>query len=659
MKRTLFLALLLVIAVTWVNVAPSGVSAAAMKSLAGCGTNTLFGNDDESTGQVTLPFTPNFFGTPYSTLYVNNNGNVTFDTSLASFTPFDLTSTSRVIIAPFFGDVDTRAGASMTYGSVSFGGRPAFCVNWNGVGYYDRNTDKLNKFQLLLVDRSDAGPGDFDIIFNYDQIQWETGDASGGADGLGGDSARVGYSNGVDTALELPGSAIDGAFLDGSASGLVHNSRNSTIAGRFIFNVRNGVAPTGGSISGQVTGVEPIGAGVAGVALPLEGAPVQACFTQEPVPPCQLTSTNSDGQYVFTGLPGNGNYFVTAFPPVGSMLGPRTIGALFLAEGGSLTDQNIMLLASVPAPPNVTIDTPFTANDGTPAISSTTGASFTQTDSCPGGIATWSITSGGMPVASGSMTEGPSGTYTGFVPPLFPFRGRADMKISIDCPSPPDKNVTFDIYIDPSGNVLNSVNDAPVEGATVTLYRSDSAAGPFEVVPDGSAIMSPSNRTNPDITDAEGFFRWDVVAGYYVVRAQKAGCVSPDDAGQPYQETEVLQIPPPALDLIIYLNCGGGPVPTATNTPVGPPATATNTPVGPTATPTRTPTSTPSLFGDVNCDGVVNSIDAALILQFVAGLVNSLGCQDEADVNEDGNVNSIDAAIVLQYIAGFVPSLPV
>lgn len=63
-------------------------------------------------------------------------------------------------------------------------------------------------------------------------------------------------------------------------------------------------------------------------------------------------------------------------------------------------------------------------------------------------------------------------------------------------------------------------------------------------------------------------------------------------------------------------------------------------------------------LGDVDCDGVVNSIDAALVLQLVAGLIGSLPCPDAADVNEDGLINSIDAALILQYVAGLIPSLP-
>jgi hypothetical protein len=53
----------------------------------------------------------------------------------------------------------------------------------------------------------------------------------------------------------------------------------------------------------------------------------------------------------------------------------------------------------------------------------------------------------------------------------------------------------------------------------------------------------------------------------------------------------------------------------------------------------------------------VNSIDVALILQRVAGLISSVACPTRADVNDDGQANSIDAALILQFIAGLVTSL--
>jgi len=75
--------------------------------------------------------------------------------------------------------------------------------------------------------------------------------------------------------------------------------------------------------------------------------------------------------------------------------------------------------------------------------------------------------------------------------------------------------------------------------------------------------------------------------------------------------------------------------------------------LGPDATPTPQGNA-----GDANCSGGIDSIDAALVLQLVAGLVGSLPCEENADANEDGAVNSIDATLILQHIAGLLPTLP-
>jgi hypothetical protein len=205
---------------------------------------TLAANDDLSTNVVNIGFNANYFGVTSSTLYVNNNGNVTFDRPMWTFTPFGLTTNiGTAIIAPFFADVDTRSGNVVTYGTGTIDGHRAFGVNWINVGYFYMNTDKLNTFQLVLIDRSDRAPGDFDIEFNYGTINWETGDASMGQGGLGGSSARAGFSNGTGnpgTFYEIPGSGMNGAFLDSSPMGLVHDSRNSTVLGRYIFRVTLG-----------------------------------------------------------------------------------------------------------------------------------------------------------------------------------------------------------------------------------------------------------------------------------------------------------------------------------------------------------------------------------------------------------------------------------
>ena len=192
-----------------------------------------------------LGFNLNFFGVNFNSVYINTNGNITLDSPLSTFTPFGLTATSRKIVAPFFADVDTRNPASgvATFGSGTFQGRNAFGVNWPNVGYFSSHADKTNSFQLLLVDRSDTGAGNFDIVFNYDNVQWETGDASGGSGGLGGNSARVGFSNGTGaagTSFELPGSAVNGALINGGPNALITHSLNSDVLGRYIFASRGG-----------------------------------------------------------------------------------------------------------------------------------------------------------------------------------------------------------------------------------------------------------------------------------------------------------------------------------------------------------------------------------------------------------------------------------
>jgi hypothetical protein len=144
--------------------------------------------------------------------------------------------------------------------------------------------------------------------------------------------------------------------------------------------------------------------------------------------------------------------------------------------------------------------------------------------------------------------------YTATIPALSPNHGAAMVIITFQCPDGSTPTIAFSIYIYPSGHV-RTVSGEPIAGATVTLFRSDNSAGPFEPAPDGDAIMSPANRRNPDATDSNGHFGWDVIAGFYVVRAEAAGCVSPADPAQSFVESAVLTIPPPVTDLDLRLAC--------------------------------------------------------------------------------------------------------
>ena len=211
----------------------------------GFNTSTLAANDDGSSPQVNLGLTGpiSFLGLTTSTCYVNNNGNITFSGRQSTYTPYPITTTSNSILAPFFADVDTRgSGSGLTaYGTGTVDGHLAFGATWRNVGYFSQGTNKLNSFQVVLIDRSDTGEGNFDIEFNYDRIQWEAGDASGGASGLGGFAARAGYANGHGVTYELPGSGVAGALLDSNrVTGLIRRSMNSSQLGRYVFPVRGG-----------------------------------------------------------------------------------------------------------------------------------------------------------------------------------------------------------------------------------------------------------------------------------------------------------------------------------------------------------------------------------------------------------------------------------
>src|SRR5437016_3607275 len=73
----------------------------AFRPLVGCTANSLPRNDDSSTAAVPLGFALQFASNQYSSVFVNNNGNVTFGSPLSAYTPFGLRGDNHLIVAPF------------------------------------------------------------------------------------------------------------------------------------------------------------------------------------------------------------------------------------------------------------------------------------------------------------------------------------------------------------------------------------------------------------------------------------------------------------------------------------------------------------------------------------------------------------------------------
>jgi hypothetical protein len=263
----------------------AAVAPASAAVVTGFNGTTLSKGDDFAVGPVNLGFSADFFGNTRTSTYISNNGYLTFVSGQTTYNPVGLGAgySGQPIIAAFYADVDTGRGGNVGYGSGVFDGRSAFGVTWNEVGVYGGSTDdKRNTFQILLVDRGDTGTGNFDVVLNYDKIQWETGSAgsSGGRNGLGGNSAAAGYNagtgNGPDTFFEFTGSRVNGAFLDSGANALSQNS-NVGLAGRYVFNVRGGTVTIPPAVPEPTTWALMIGGfAIAGAAARRRGRTVAA-----------------------------------------------------------------------------------------------------------------------------------------------------------------------------------------------------------------------------------------------------------------------------------------------------------------------------------------------------------------------------------------------
>jgi hypothetical protein len=184
----------------------------------GIGSVALAANDDSSTSAINLGFTLNFFGNNYTQFYINNNGNVTFQNSLGSYTPTGPQGASQPIISPFFADVDTRGtGSGLVYLRTDIANQ--LIVTWSQTGYFSAHTDKLDNFQLVLRGPAYNVPtGEGQVGFFYTNMQWEVGDASGGAGGFctAGNvgvscfPAAIGFGDGNSNGVTLAGSLANG-----------------------------------------------------------------------------------------------------------------------------------------------------------------------------------------------------------------------------------------------------------------------------------------------------------------------------------------------------------------------------------------------------------------------------------------------------------------
>jgi hypothetical protein len=159
--------------------------------------NSTGRNDDGFSGPISLGFNVDFFGHTYNTLFINNNGSVSFGGGISQYVPTGPTGALQPVISPYFGDVDTRGALSgVVHANLSAN---QLVVTWDQVGRFNGRDDLLNSFQLVLRGTDyDVPVGEGSIGFFYTTMEWETTDTS--------QNAAVGFGDGLGNSETLESS---------------------------------------------------------------------------------------------------------------------------------------------------------------------------------------------------------------------------------------------------------------------------------------------------------------------------------------------------------------------------------------------------------------------------------------------------------------------
>jgi hypothetical protein len=161
---------------------------------AGGGTSVLSGIDD-GVAPLTLPFTFQFYGRPYTTVCASANGALYFVTGASAcsgFTDFaniDLTTTATpndfAAVLPFWTDLTFQApgAGSVFYQTVGSAGSRRFVVQWNNA--FPQGSPNPVTFQVVLSEGSNK------ILFQYESVGLGPSNAASN-----GGRATIGIRNG-------------------------------------------------------------------------------------------------------------------------------------------------------------------------------------------------------------------------------------------------------------------------------------------------------------------------------------------------------------------------------------------------------------------------------------------------------------------------------
>jgi nidogen (entactin) len=185
--------------------------------------------DDISSEEIQLKTPVAFYDSLYNSIFVNLNGHVSFETEIPAHKSDLIIPVFRFkLIAPFLADADSRLSGNVYYRESmdpallnlarteitrnwpsrrNFIPTQLFIVTWEEVGYFDRQYDKVNTFQLVLAN---SGAESYALLhYTEDGIQWIRG--QGKARPVTNDvPAQAGFNAGDDVRYTtLPGSGSE------------------------------------------------------------------------------------------------------------------------------------------------------------------------------------------------------------------------------------------------------------------------------------------------------------------------------------------------------------------------------------------------------------------------------------------------------------------
>jgi hypothetical protein len=421
--------------------------------------------EDSETG-LPIGFDINYFGTTYSTVFVNSNGSIAFGNGSSTYDePLDVILDGAAGVVAYGLDLfngypeSSNRGVTDTgftfgtgrhedffyWGRTTFNGHQAFVATWMNMGpCCDDDPTQLGTFQIVLVDVDGGAGTDVDVMVNYGSLE-ATDQGYSCEDNSGSDCVAIGIGSVIEGNVQYASIVDDAGVLYNGRHGtdvaddgdhpLREAHLHSNVPGRFIFQMRGGEVPeqatepgapeitstTKGDTQGDVAWDAPADTGNS----PISGYVVRwrIAGTEDE----WLSDTPSTSPYTITGLTNDTTYSVQVAAVNGVGQGPWSDPASLTpgAEGSpDWTDivtctfrvgvacSNGVSASGEPAPTyavtdgelpaGITLDPDTGALTGTPTEAGP--YSFTITASNDNGSASWTFSGEVLAAAAPSPT---------------------------------------------------------------------------------------------------------------------------------------------------------------------------------------------------------------------------------------------------------------